>query len=373
MDKKLNLTRWDIICGIILVNAMEIMLDAPYTILPPAGNAFWIVIILMFLISLAVYFTIIYLYNKNDCVGLSIFDVSQKVGGTFLKKTMAIILFFILFQLLITRTQLYSGILNVSAYSLTPIPLLQLLIVFIIIFSMMAGMEVMFKIIGYFIPLFLLCVVVIIILSLGFFDIKNFTPIFGNGISTIASSSVYYTPIFASLLVLIFFGFDNYKYKDMKATLITAHSIGCLVLILVTSSIVSVIAADKISTYQFPIYQTLRSIPLGTYFTGFETTLTYLLYFLTIPYMGLVANMSWKCLCVIFPKINKNILGALMIIGAYIASVATTKPETVSNPEGIIMLFIGFGCFIAPLLIAIALHIKNIVIKRNGLRRNQTT
>ncbi|MCX8074869.1 MAG: spore germination protein [Clostridia bacterium] len=364
MEKKINFTKWDLAGGVITTNAMQIFLDWPYEILSNSGNSFWITSILITIIASTIYGILLFLYKKNNCVGLSLFEISNNLGGVILKKIVAFICFTIFAMLISSRLQHYAGLLNVSAYNNTPIYLLMLILVVFIVISIIAGVEVLFKLMGYLFPIFVMYTIFIFVLSLDPLNLNHFTPIFGNGVVSTFTNAFIFLPTFSSLFILLFFSNSNFKYKDLKFSLITSISIVTFVVLLITTSIMVMISADKIHSYKYPLYETIRTMAINSPFTGLETQFTFIMYFVTIPYLGLISTMACHCASVLFPKVNYRLISMIIIAIAYFMATFTMKPDAIASPTGIVSLYITFVAFILPMGLLVGTNIKNSILRK---------
>lgn len=188
---------------IVLIMTNKIILNLPKTLLNQVGTSAWINTIYISIITILVILLVTRLFKNFP--GHDILDVSNYLGGKFLKTLMAIsyIILFIANAVLTVRS--FSESIKIVYFSMLP---LTAIILFFMVSSCIAnlfGLKVLSKTNLIIAPLALLSVFVIILASVQNFIPQRLFPILGHGINQTfikGSSNVFLFSILAYLFLL---------------------------------------------------------------------------------------------------------------------------------------------------------------------------
>ena len=224
-----KLENLEAIALIVLIMTNKIILNLPKILITSMGTSAWINAIYISIITLLTVLVIIRLFKRFP--GYDILDVSNYVGGNFLKTIVAIsyIFIFIVNAVLVVRS--FSESIKIIYYQALP---LVVIILFFVVSSCLAnlfGLKVLAKTNLIVAPLALLSLFVIILSSIQNFIPQRLFPILGHGFNTTfieGSSNVF---LFSILGYLFLLSPMLKNQKDLKKVSIISVAVSAFYLI----------------------------------------------------------------------------------------------------------------------------------------------
>ncbi|SHN27768.1 GerAB/ArcD/ProY family transporter [Gracilibacillus kekensis] len=204
----------------------------------------------------------------------------------------------------------FGVLIRMTALPQTPLMVILYLFIFVMIYILHRGMEVIARSIEIFLPYFILFLVLIYFLTFlsGDFQLSNLQPILGNGFKPVLKelTSVIAFPFGEMVVFLIFWHYINKQHLIRRTTFI---AVTISTLFLTTSLIVfiSILGVDLVSNSEIPLLETLLSIHIAMIFTNldsigvfimfiggfYKTALHFFAFSLTITWLFNKSNPKW--------------------------------------------------------------------------------
>jgi len=233
---KNNLNMIEAISLITLIMITQIILNFPEYLIDITGSG--TIINLIFISIISILFCLIITKIFKSFSNADIIDISEFIGGKFLKFIVSIIfILFILLSVIITISNFLYLLRSVYFPSLN---ILFILAFFIIptILANQKGFYVIKKISLIFIPILIISIFAILITTIDNFNINDFFPIFGYNIKTTFGNGLQNIFIFNFILLYLFIMPFLDKKNNYKKIVVTSFFINILLLLI---SIVSII------------------------------------------------------------------------------------------------------------------------------------
>ncbi len=215
---------------LLVIMANKIILNLPGIIITSTGSSAWINVLYIIAITFAFIFICIKLMKSFQ--GLDIIDISEYVGGSFLKAFVGIlqILFISIIINIVVRN--FSGTLKTIYFKQSPAIYIVLLLIISASIANIFGLKTISKVCLYVVPLAFLGLIVLLFVPAKNFEIQRLLPIFGFGINEtfikgisnlFAISGIGYVFLLPSLLQ---------KHSDLKKVTFISLAISGLFLFL---------------------------------------------------------------------------------------------------------------------------------------------
>ncbi|MBO5349814.1 MAG: GerAB/ArcD/ProY family transporter [Clostridia bacterium] len=246
---------------IVIIMANKIILNLPKSIITSTGSAGWLNSIYVSLIAILFAYVVTRLFKNFS--GQDILDVSNYLGGKFLKASVGIlyILFFIIICILIIRN--FSETLKIIYFTTSPIIFLILFFVIAACITNKFGIKVISKI-----NLIIAPAVFISIFVIFFSTIKNFIPqrlfpILGYGVNETFFSGLTNLFGFTGLAYLLFLQPLLKNNKDFKKISIISFVISSILLCLSVTCLLLVFSFVIDANENVSIYLLTRMVRYG--------------------------------------------------------------------------------------------------------------
>lgn len=252
-----------VIVSMILI---RLYLTFPRELLMHAGNAAWILVIFLSILALLLFYIISHTYKTNE----SILEIAEKTGGrTFKIITGVLATAFILIKSS-GHIKLFIESIQIVLLNNTPTEIVVLLLALTLIIGSRLGIESLSIISGLFMPVVITVLIGFLVILIPSIDVKNLTPLLGNGAKSIFVDSIRLLSLFGDLFILNFLlpyckEDDAFSKSGYKAIII--NGIIFLVFILVYASVFPYPASSE---FIIPIFQLTRIVKIGDLFGRFE-------------------------------------------------------------------------------------------------------
>lgn len=246
------------------------------------------------LISIILTILICVLYRKF--VGVGILDISEYLGGKFLKIIVGIL--FIFYFLSTTSTLLCKLVdsLKIIYYPITNN--VYIILLFVIATGIICNLKnnAFVRVNSVILPISLITLILVFAGNLKNFDFQNIYPIFGNGIDSTFIKGISSLYSFGGI-AYIFFIPPVLKNSDKLLKIsIWGIVISSIFMIVTISTITLMFNAKMVNGQLFPVYTVVRYIEFGTFFQRLDSAFLLIRIMAFLCYMGISANLILKIL-----------------------------------------------------------------------------
>ncbi len=274
MDKRIKFGRWEAIMLISNLVCTKIFLYFNRMTVEDAGNAGWMMSVIIGAVALLLYAVLISLYRKFE--GRDILDIAEMAGGKVLRAVAGFTLGGVLFVLAALTMRKFSE--DIKTISLPTSPLSYVMAFFMagVVIAGFLGIESIVRHNAIVAPIVTAGYVVILLGIMPKIDITNLTPIFGTGLKDIFLKGFYRTSVFAELLVLFMLPPFLESYNDVRK--VGYVSIIASSFFMVTGSLVYILVFPYPSSMEpfLPVFNMARLIGLGRFFQRIESLFVFI-------------------------------------------------------------------------------------------------
>ncbi len=233
----------------------------------------WIALILAMFLSLPIiimYARIIKLYPD-----MGLYDIVHQLFGKIIGNIIVVLMTWYAIHLCAMVLRNFSEYIKITTLFKTPEILIIIVLLLVSIYISKSGMTIFGSWALIILPIIVLMVVFTIIFSLNIVDIKNFLPIMETKLKgmALATYKIISYPLTETVLFLPLAGFLKKKDSPYKIY-ITAIIFGCLIFSFVMFRNLTVLGSTLIMETYFPSFAATRIIELGNFFTRIEGAVT---------------------------------------------------------------------------------------------------
>lgn len=284
---------------ILVIILNEIVLNVPTTIILSTHSG--ITINLIFIIALAIAFTLLICKLFKPFPGKDILDVSEYVGGKILKTIIGIL--FILFFIFLSSLSVRYLANSIKVIYFANSPLVFILLFFLIpaLFINKFGLKAISGVNLIFMPLFLVSFIFLMFSAYEHFTIERLFPILGNGFleTFIEGSTNIYA--FTGLAFLYFMPALLKDSKDFKKVSIISIIISAFFLFVSTLSLIMAFPAITSTDETLSIYLLTRLVEIGDFLERLDALFVFIWVISLISLLSLFFFFIFQ----IFKKISK--------------------------------------------------------------------
>lgn len=273
------------------------VLTLPKTIISETKSASLLNIVYVGIIAICLSILICNLLQKFP--GFDILDISEFLGGKFLKNTLGIL--FIIYFLFSAATFLnvFCSCLQVSFYSMTNIVFLILLFLIVAYISCSFGFSSIIKSNLLIVPIALISIIFLFIANTKNFNLQRIFPIFGDGLNSIFLSGLSNLIAFSGIVFLYFMPSHLKDNNKLKHIAIISMSGSIVYLLLGVSTILFMFNASVAPDELIPLYSAARYIEFGSFFQRLDSVFL------------LIWVMSFACYISILMMFSMFIIGKI--------------------------------------------------------------
>lgn len=262
----INLTKNQLTCMMISIILIRLYLTLPREILIYAGNAGWILILYLIIIAFFLFFIVSHIYKKNE----SPLDIAEKTGGKIFKIITGLSAVIIILIKASGHIKLFIESIQMILLQNTPTEIIVMLLAVTLIIGAHSGIESLSIISSLFLPVVLTVLAAFLFLLIPNIDIKNLTPILGNGANKIFIESLHLLSLFGDLFLLYFLLPYCKEKKVLSKIGYKSILINGIIFIVFMLAYTSVFPYPVSSEYIIPIFQLTRIVKIGDFFGRFE-------------------------------------------------------------------------------------------------------
>ncbi|MBM7570460.1 GerAB/ArcD/ProY family transporter [Aquibacillus albus] len=290
-----------------LILAFEVGSTTLFALGIGAGQDAWIVVLFAFLVGLIlliVYTQFPKYYPYQNFAGILEGAMGKKIAKPLL------FLFALYFYSQATHNFYEFGVLiKMTALPRTPLIVILYMFIFVIIYILCLGFEVLARTAEIFVPyliLFLVATYIIMFFS-GNFDLGHLLPILGDGIKPVLGE-VHTVIGFPFGEMVVFLMFWHYVREQQAVRKIAVLSVSVSTLLLITSLIViiSVLGPELAAYTEIPLLETLISVNIANVITNLDSISVFIIFIggffkTALHFSGFCLAFSW-----LFNHKNKN-------------------------------------------------------------------
>lgn len=336
MSNNYKMKKYEAICLILIVMVNKLILNVPYYIIDLVGTGAIVNLIYIGIIGLVFVLCLNRLFQKFP--NSDIIDISEFLGGKFLKVIMGII--FILFFFLVSYITLsdFANMIKTIYFDESPLIFILLFFMIGIIIANFVGFKAIIRTICLVVPFTLVSILLALFAVHDEFSLDKFSPFFGYNMQTTFLNGI--LNIF-SLYIVTYYYFLIPLLKDslnFKKVTTVSYIISWMLLFLTSISILTIFSITNDTEPLNSLYLLARRIQLG----GFLKSLDALFILLWIISIFCYLSVSIFMINRVFKKIT---------------NVADEKMLTLCTTS------IFFGLCLFPFNIAISRFMENIVYR----------
>lgn len=342
----------------IIINALSVKLffTFPGILISTSGNAAWIQIIFVSLISFIMFFLSVFSYKK--CDKINILDISEKIGGKYLKYAMGLLVSVVLFFNIANIMRSFPEMTKMVLLPNTPVELIVLILALVIGIAAYAGLESIARIHSIFIPAILIIIILFFILTIPNIKFYNIFPILGKGTYNIFIKGLDGITLFEDILLLniLLPYIENFSIakKSGYISILISSSVAFLE-ILLYCLVYPYPASEK---FLVPIYQLTRLVGIGDFFQRFEAFFEFIWSFSVFLYLSLYILTICLVLTKSFDlKYEKPIIFPVLAITVMLSFSSPAMQEVLIKFRYLSVLII-LTAFILPILMPVLYKIK---------------
>jgi spore germination protein (amino acid permease) len=254
---------------ILTITINHSFLALPKAIINSTGSA--AILNVLYIGILAILLALLISKLLSNFSGLDILDISNFLGGKFLK--FAIGFMFLIYLIIISSVLLkdFSNCLQVIYYPMTD--LLFIMILFIIAVAVACNLKnnSALKSNLIVIPLVLLSMIFLFIANSKYFNFENVFPILGNGFSSIFLSGTSNLYAFGGLACIYLLPSTLMEPKKIKRISVVSTVLSLIYLLLSISTLLFMFHSDALANEMSPLYSAVRYIEFGTFFQRLDS------------------------------------------------------------------------------------------------------
>lgn len=284
---------------ILVVVLNEIVLNVPTTIILSTHSG--TTLNLIFIIALAIAFTLLICKLFKPFLGKDILDVSEYVGGKTLKTIVGIL--FILFFIFLSSLSVRYLANSIKVIYFAKSPLVFILLFFLIpaLFINKFGLKAISGVNLIFMPIFLISFIFLMISSYEHFTLERLFPILGNGFFDTFIGGATNIYAFTGLAHLYFMPALLKDTKDFKKVSIISVVISSIFLFISTLSLIMAFPAITSTDETLSVYLLTRLVEIGDFLERLDALFVFIWVLALISLLG----FAFFFILQIFKKISK--------------------------------------------------------------------
>lgn len=336
MTNNYKMKKYEAICLILIVMVNKLILNVPYYLINSVGTGAIINLIYVGVIGFIFVLCLNYLFQKFP--NSDIIDISEYLGGKFLKVMMGII--FIAFFFLVSYITLtdFANMIKTIYFDKSPLVFVLLIFMIGIIVANFVGFKSIVRTICLVVPFTLASIILALFAVYNEFALDKFSPFFGYNMRTTFLNGT--LNIFALYIVTYYYFLmpllkDSFTFK--KVTIIS-YIISWLLLFLTVVSILTIFPITNDTEPLNSLYLLSRRIQLGDFLQSLDALFILL---------WLISIFCYLSICIFM--INR--------VFKKLTNIADEKMITLSTTS------VFFGLCLIPFNIAISRFMENIVYR----------
>ncbi len=362
MNNKFFMEKKELTCTFINLIVIKMFFTYPRVMVMNSGNGAWIQMIYVSLVCFGLFFLINALNKKTEME--DIFRISEKLGGSFLRVIVGVMVMFIMLINLAMNIRVFPESISTVLLPNTPTNFIMLLFIIAISIGAYMGIYSIGRIHSLLMPIIAIVMVAFFIMLIPDINVNNIFPLVGTGTYNVFVKGLRSISVFADMmLIYIIMPFCKNK-RDAKRSVSYAFLIGGISSVLMLLLYVLVYPYPISSEFILPAYQLARIVNISQYFQRLEAFFE----FAWSLAMLLYASFYLFVICYTFTqtfktKYYRQVIIPIVVLAAAIGFVPTNFVTFVS--DGYVVSRIVYPLlYIIPAVLGIGYSIKK--RKRKG-------
>ena len=276
--------KFEAICLIIIIIVNEIVLNVPNLIIYTTGSSAILNVIFISIIAISFSFILAKLFNSFS--GMDIIDISEFLGGRFLKTITS--LFFLLFFLFLSSigTRYLTNSIKIIYFNSSPFLFLLLFFIVPSVIINKLGLKAVSSVNVIFIIIVVVSLIFLLTCSYKNFSITRMFPILGKGLNETFLSGMANIFAFTGLAFLFLMPSILKNEKNFKQVSITSIILTSLFLIFSITSLILTLPIITKSDEMLSIYLLTRMVDFGNFLERLDAL------FIFVWLLSLLASLS---------------------------------------------------------------------------------
>ena len=335
---------------LLVVNTNKVILNLPKAIILECGNSAWINVIFVSIIAILFTLLLVKLFKKFE--GYDIFDISNYLGGGFLKTICGIgyLAIFVFIGSIVLRD--FSETLKIIYYSNSPLVFIMLFFMIAAVIGNKFGFKPIVKTNLFIMPIVIFSILVIFISIGDEFVFERLFPIMGNGIDATFISGLSNLASYSGITYLFLIMPFLKDTKQFKKISITALIISSIYLLLSVLCLLLVFPHITLTDETMSIYLLTRSIEYGHFFQRVDAIFVLLFILSCLSYLTITLFLALNTFKKVTNIQNSKAMSycfAILLLGLALLPKNTSqiRTDTYSFFKYYILIFIfGFSTLI---------------------------
>ena len=280
-----KISNLEAICLVLIITINEIIVDTPNNIILNVGSSS--IINIIYVSILAIIFAVILCKLLKNFSSKDILDISEYVGGKFLKVIVGI-LFLVFFILILSLACRYlSNSLKIIYFSRTPLCFLLLFLLLPAIISNNIGQKSIFEINLIITLVATISLSILFIPSYTYINFYKFLPVFGNGLNETFLKGCTNVFAFTGFAYLYFIPPFLEKTSNFKKITIVSTIISSIYLIFSVFSFLSSLASIAETDQIISFYLFTRIVELGNFLERVDAIFIFAWFFSLLSFISI--------------------------------------------------------------------------------------
>lgn len=283
---------------ILTVMINHIILNLPKSIIASTSSGAILNVIFISIIALI----IVYFISKllKNFPGLDIFEISDFLGGKWLKVLIGIL--FICYILFIASTLIrsFSEMLKIIFFPRTPVRVIMLLLLVSIVIVNKLGFRSMARSNLFYMPAILFSILFIFVANFGNFSVQRALPIIGNGVQSTFLSGMSNLFAFGGIAYLYFIPSHLKEQKHFPKVAFWSIGISAAFLLMSVTTLLLMFPLIASSEEILPLYLASRFIEFGRFFQRLDAIFVFIWIISMVSYLSIAfyfANHIFQKIC----------------------------------------------------------------------------
>ena len=306
MENNYKLKKIEAIAIVLIIMINKLILNIPYYIVDLVGSGAIVNLLYIGIIDFILLLIIIKLFEKFE--NSDILDISEFLGGKFLRNIIAI--FCIVFFFLVAFITLidFSNVLHTIYFSNFPMSYILFFFILGTLVANIIGIRGISRTICFIIPFTIISVIITFFTSFENLDIKNLTPIFGKSFKETFITGL--SNSFSMYIIVIYYFLKPLlkDINDFKKVSITSYIISFILLILTIIPILTLFNTNSDSEPINSLFLLSRQIELGRFLQRIDALFIFLWIFAILAYLSFIIFIINRIINKIIPVSNEKML-----------------------------------------------------------------
>lgn len=353
---KLLMEKREVTTILINVICIKMLLTFPRTLIMSAGNAAWIQVLFLTLLTFFVYFITVKIYEKAG--KQSVLELAETIGGRWLKILIGFVIVVVLFGNATMAIRAFPESIKTVLLQGVNMPIIVIGLGVAIGIGAYIGIEALGRINTIFLPVAAGALVIYLLLALPYCQVNNLFPILGKGALNVFVKGVDNITLFADIIVLNLLLPYCKNYETAKKS--GYYAIGFSALLAVILVLIYSLIFRYPSSTQFimPAYQISRIVRIGPFFQRFDAFFEFIwsisLYMYGAIYIFIIAYVIQDTFHL---QYGKPIIFAVTAIAITVMFLPTSMIQILTSVRWAAYAMYCFGFFL-PILLGFIFRIK---------------